>query len=188
VAIPAGPSVVAQTPAGDVLGQVSRIQVTFDEEIQPSSFTPDKISNFRDPRGNPVAVTGVRPVDGTNNHTFEISFPNQTILGVYSMVIGPDILDLDGRQMDQNHNGIPGEVPGDQYVARFTVQGPRVVSSIPSGNGSVPGLTAAFVTFNEPMNPSTFTPDKVFAFRGPDGFHDIRAVTPVVGTNDPPRA
>jgi hypothetical protein len=185
VAIPAGPSVVAQTPAGNVFGPVSSLRVTFDEEIQPDTFTTDQISNFLDSHGNPVTVTDVEPVAGTGNHTFEISFPAQSALGVYSMVIGPDILDLAGNAMDQDHDGITGEIPGDQYVARFTIQGPKIVASTPTGNANLPGAVASVtVTFNEPMDPSTFTPDKVAGFRGPDGFHNILAVTPVAGSND----
>src|SRR5262249_616622 len=34
---------------------------------------------------------------------------------------GPYVLDAYGNPMDQNNNLIPGEVPGDQYEARFTV-------------------------------------------------------------------
>src|ERR1700736_4731596 len=92
------------------------------------------------------------------------------------------MLDLYGNKLDQNGNGIPGEDPQDRYTFSFNVSGPRIIASVPAPNGFVrPGLTTVHVTFNEAMDPSTFTPSTV-SFTGPGG--RTISVTQVAPTSD----
>jgi hypothetical protein len=97
------------------------------------------------------------------------------------MVIGPHIRDVFGREMDQDNNGIPGETPQDQYTATFTVAAPQVVSSSPTGSTPAP-INHVLLTFNSPMDGSTFTPGKV-SFTGPGGAIAVSGVTEVPYTN-----
>jgi hypothetical protein len=189
--VSAGPYVLASAPAGGAFAPQSNVRVRFDRAIDVSTFTTASVDRFTRTVGSTVtdlrpAITGVTPVAGTNNTQFDISFAEQTALGAYSLVIGPDIRDLAGHPMDQNHNLIAGEVPDDEYTAAFSIQGPKVVASSPSGTNHLPAelIGSVTLTFNEPIDPPTFTPDKVFAFRGPSGFLPITAVTPVAGSND----
>ncbi len=183
--LPAGPSVITTTPGGNTFGNMSSVRVGFDEEINPDTFTPDKVL-FLSPGSIPITVTNVEPVDGSGDRQFQISFANQTTLGNYIMVIGPDIEDINGNPMDQNHNGIPGEIPGDQYVARITLQGPKITASTPAfGAVLTPqNVSSVRVTFNEPMDPATFTPAKIASFVGPRGNITVTTVTPVAGSNN----
>jgi hypothetical protein len=178
---PAGPVALALGPPSTP-GSTGHVQVTFSEAIDPATFTPSDVVSLVGPQG-PVAVTSVTPVDGTGNQTFEIDFPVQTALGVYTIVLGPDIRDAAGREMDQNANLIAGEIPGDEYVGKFTVVGPKVTASTPSTNVFAP-VGSVRLTFNEPMDPATFTPADVFAFTGPGGAIPVAAVTPVAGSNN----
>jgi hypothetical protein len=177
---PAGPSVVSQTPTNAV-GQVSSIRLTFDESIADSTFTADKIRSFTDPAGNAIPITNsdITPVAGSNDTQFDISFASQRTLGVYTIMVGPDIEDTLGHPMDQDHNGIPGEDPGDVYTGHFTINGPKIIAStdqsgVPLAPATPPAnylpgrLTAVLLTFNEPINPDTFTPSQV-EFTSPAG-------------------
>jgi hypothetical protein len=178
---PAGPVILAQNPV-TTNAPVSDLRVTFSREIDLATFTLSQIPSFTGPAG-PVHVTGITPVGGSGNKQFDISFTPQTALGNYTIVIGPDVRDVDGNAMDTNDNGITGENPGDQYIGHFTVVGPKIVASTPNKNLFGP-VSSIRVTFNEPMNPATFTPDKVFDFFGPNGQIPVTAVTPVSGFND----
>src|SRR5262249_31038750 len=40
---------------------------------------------------------------------------------IYTFTIGPKISDFAGNQMDQNNNGINGEVPGDRFTGTFVI-------------------------------------------------------------------
>jgi hypothetical protein len=116
-----GPKITASFPVnGSDAFPLDHIRVTFSEPMDPATFTPDKIASFVGPNG-PIPVTDVQPVAGSNNTRFDILFDAQTDSGTYTMVIGPDIRDLFGNEMDQNGNLIPGEIPGDQYTARVNV-------------------------------------------------------------------
>src|SRR5262249_15098868 len=72
--------------------------------------------------GSAIAVTGVNPVTaGATSTQFDITFAPQNATGVYTLVLGPDIQDAQGHSMDQNNNGITGEVPGDRYTSTFSI-------------------------------------------------------------------
>jgi hypothetical protein len=180
---PAGPSVTFQTPAADVFGHFSSLRVGFDESIDIATFTPDKVFSFTGP-GGPIAVTDVTVVAGTNNTQFDLTFADQAALGAYTIVLGPDIRDTFGHQMDQNHNGIPGEIPGDRYTGHFNIQGPKIIaSSLTPGSAFYPGgLSTVTVTFNEAMDPATFTVGQV-NLTGPAGQIPVTGVSPADDTN-----
>jgi hypothetical protein len=116
----AEPLVTNSTPSGNIRGTVSSVRVTFNAVMDPTTFDPSDVDSFMGPNGA-IAITAVTPVSGSNNTQFDISFAPQTTDGNYTMVIGPDIRDTMGNQMDQNANGIHGEIPGDQYTAHFMI-------------------------------------------------------------------
>src|SRR5262249_26032266 len=65
--------------------------------------------------------SSVTAVSSSGNTQFDLAFPSLGA-GSYTLTVGPDILDAaTGLQMDQNANGTPGEIPGDQFVSTFTV-------------------------------------------------------------------
>ncbi len=110
-----GPYVVSSTPSGSIGGGsgLSTIQVTFNEEINPATFTPSQVT-LTGPNG---AITGVSvtAVAGSNDHTFAITFPNQSAAGAYTLNVGPDVQDWYGNDMNQNRNGTNGEA-ADAFV------------------------------------------------------------------------
>jgi hypothetical protein len=186
VAPPAGPSVIAQVPAASIPGQVSSVRLTFDESIDTTTFTTAKIVSFTGPGGTALTVTGISAVSGTNNTQFDLTFAPQTALGVYTLVLGPDIRDTLGHQMDQNHNGVPGEIPGDRYTGTFSVQGLKVTASTPTGTMLPSNVNHVRLTFNEPVDPTTLTADQLVSFTGPAGLIDLSsaAFAVVAGTNN----
>ncbi len=117
----AGPQIIAQSPSGDLLDPVSSLRVTFNEAIDLGTFTTDDVAGFAGPAG-PIAVTGVSPVPGTANRQFDVTFATQSAPGSYSLVIGPLVYDRAGKPMDQNNSGTPGEIPGDQFIAKFALR------------------------------------------------------------------
>src|SRR5262249_12086094 len=105
----AGPYVVSSTPSGNVLGARNSVRVRFDRSIDVTTFTTDSIVSFTRTVGATTtdllsAVTGVTPVAGSDNRQFDVAFQSQGLAGTYRLTIGPNILDLDGNPMDQDHN------------------------------------------------------------------------------------
>jgi hypothetical protein len=173
----AGPYVYRSTISGPVCHPVDSVRLTFNTPIDPKTFTPAQVLSFVGPQGPAIPVTAVTPVEGTHDAQFDITFPRQTTLGHYTLVLSADIRDQQGRPMDQNLNGIAGEVPDDEYVLRFTLQPPRIVNGGPTNiNYDLP-ISTAFVVFDQPIDVSTFTPDKI-SFIGPRGPISITSITP----------
>ena len=50
-----------------------------------------------------------------------MTFPVQGRAGDYELVIGPNILDVAGLAMDENADGLYGQVPEDQYTAVWSI-------------------------------------------------------------------
>jgi subtilisin-like proprotein convertase family protein len=88
--------------------------VTFNEAIQPGSFTVSKVLSFIGPAGA-LTVTSIVPVAGSSTQ-FDILFADQTRNGNYSLTLDTGILDLAGNALNQNGNNLNGESPSDRYV------------------------------------------------------------------------
>jgi hypothetical protein len=176
-----GPRVTTiNLPANVLPGQVSSARVTFNTSMNASTFTSGKVQ-LTGPGGTTIPVT-VAAVTGSNNTQFDLTFAQLTVVGRYTLTIGPDIRDTFGNQMDQNDNFTPGEIPGDQFVASVAVHGPRIIASTPSGSVGGP-VSSVRVAFNVSMNASTFTPAKV-QLTGPGGAITVTGVTPVTGSSN----
>ena len=87
--------------------------MTFNEEINPATFTPSQVT-LTGPNGTITGVS-VTAVAGSNDHTFAITFPNQSAAGAYTLKVGPDVQDWYGNDMNQNRNGTNGEA-ADAFV------------------------------------------------------------------------
>ncbi|HQZ65816.1 MAG TPA: putative Ig domain-containing protein, partial [Planctomycetaceae bacterium] len=117
-----GPRVIDQLPATTAVGSIEAIRVRFDEPIDLSTFTQADVFAFLDPSGNTISVSSVSVIGGTNNTEFELHFARQTQLGVYSLRIGPSLMDVVGNAMNQDGDAVNGETLEDQYVVSFSLQ------------------------------------------------------------------
>lgn len=178
-----GPAVVTTSPNGDVMKAQDRIRVTFNERVETQTFTIDDIVDFQGPDGS-VNVNSVAPVANSAGREFEITFDAQSTLGNYALTFGPSITDPFGNPMDQDADGVNGETTADQFVATFTIipdtVGPFIVSISPDGALDQP-IDRVRIVFDEPIDPGSFTIDRVSDFIGPAGpiaVLDVESVSP----------
>jgi hypothetical protein len=113
-----GPQVTSHTPTGLVTGPIWSVDVTFDEEMDGSSFTTADIT-VTGPVGNAVALDATTPITDLGDHrTFTIHLAGpQGLAGLYDVTVGPDILDLAGNVMNQNGDNLQG----DGYTGTFDI-------------------------------------------------------------------
>lgn len=111
------PRVTQHSPAGDLAGTIDHVDVWFSEAIDKTTFTTGDVS-IRRPDDHTVGVSGIEEV-GLNR--FRISFAAQTAVGQYHVIVGPDVRDLAGNQLDQDHDGTFGEPGEDVYDATFNL-------------------------------------------------------------------
>ena len=102
-----GPSVVAVTPQGLILGPLERMEVTFGEPIDESTFSGGDV-RLVGPQGAVFATS----VQSLGDDRYALEFPPRSAPGGYELQVGPGILDLAGNAMDQDGDGVPAE-PGD---------------------------------------------------------------------------
>ena len=108
-----GPKVVSAIFGGSTSSSFNTVRVTFDKKINAPTFTPSDVA-LTGPNGK-LSVTAVTAVANRNNSAFDVTFANQTAAGNYSLIVGPDIWDVQAKRMDQNGNGINGEA-ADRYT------------------------------------------------------------------------
>lgn len=96
-----GPRILTRTPTavGSGAGPLKQIRVTFDEAINPATFSAADV-RLVDPWGLPVAVIGVAEVPASGATSFDVTFPDQTTRGVYTLTVGPNIADTAGNLMN----------------------------------------------------------------------------------------
>lgn len=114
-----GPRVVTSDPAGAVSGTVSRVRLQFSEPIDIETLGVEDIANFSGPEG-PIAIISALPVSGSTRQ-FDVTFAPQTVLGAYSLVVGPNIADANGNLMDQDRDGTGGEESDDAFTVEFEI-------------------------------------------------------------------
>jgi hypothetical protein len=114
----AGPFVVSNTQR--VVGSATSIRLRFNTSINVSTLTAGDV-RILTPSSAGVTPTSVAVVPGTGNRQFDVSFPAQTALGTYRVIVGPDIRDLAGNAMDQDFDQIVGEIVQDRHIGQFVV-------------------------------------------------------------------
>jgi hypothetical protein len=144
-----GPRVIGQTPTGQVPGPVQTLSVTFDDPIEPATFTLDDV-RVTAPDGRVLELAEELSYS-SDQRTFTFSLTTaETLLGIYRVHVGPDIRNVDGTLMNQDGDAINGETSGqDAYDGNVTVgppmaQAPSVTQRFESLDlGSFPGWSFA---------------------------------------------
>ena len=113
-------------PTATVAAPVSSFQVTFNEAIDPATFTADDVT-VTGPAGNPVALAASNAiVDSGDHQTFTINFASgQSLAGTYTFTVGPGRAGR-GRQPDESgpRCRLTGRAATTSTAGRFR-SGPR---------------------------------------------------------------
>jgi hypothetical protein len=97
------------------------VTITFNEGIDPTTLTTSNVT-LTGPGGAAVTITGINDLDTINSNVFSITFAASNPGGSYNLTIQPTVTDFASNPLDQNQNGVNGEVPGDVYKGRFLYQ------------------------------------------------------------------
>ena len=118
----AGPIVTGILARND--GQVvDYVDVTFDHDMDPASFTTDQ-ATVHAPGGGVLSVLGVQQ---QASDTFRVVFETPADAGQYELVVGPSITDEFGYAMNTDGDGVNGEDPDDLFNGFFDVVLPDLV-------------------------------------------------------------
>jgi len=134
-----GARVVAAVPSGagaagaGVEQVLQSFTVTFDDVMDAASFTADDVVVTAPARAE-VTVLGVTALSET---AFRVSLADAVAAGTYTVTVGPDILDEADNPMDQDDDGVNGEVD-DAYSFDIVLSNP----GLPVGTGD--GLLAEY--------------------------------------------
>ena len=108
----AGPRITGITPTESISTTFDHVVVTWNEPIDPTTFTTGDVS-LTGPPGS-ITVSTVTKLDELD---YQINFDSLSERGTYQIAIGPNIADPSGNLMDQNEDGTRGESTADQFRA-----------------------------------------------------------------------
>ncbi|MBI5383453.1 MAG: hypothetical protein HZA90_02060 [Verrucomicrobia bacterium] len=118
------PMVIAQYPSGSVNRFVSYVDVTFNQPVDPATFTTSDLV-LTAPSG-PIPASQIT-LSGGGGVTWRIGFPTQFANGAYSFNVGPHIANLFGQELETNYSG--------GFTVNFTT--PTTTASQTGGNLSL---------------------------------------------------
>ena len=173
-----GPRIVLHSPSGLVPEPVNEVHVTFNEPINDESFTTDDVKVTADALFLYIPVTGIHPA---GYDTYRIAFDGPGLPVDYQVLVGPHVEDLAGNEMNQDADGVNGEMPDDIYDAGFVVVDAAQVADMWPAPGSARWLVSSVrARFTRDMDGETINGKSVWVSRdpGPDG---------QFGTSDDPR-
>src|SRR5262249_49114057 len=110
-----GPRITSATP-NSLLTPLSSITVNFDSGINAATLDSGDVQ-LSGPSGA-VGISSITPLSATS---YRLSFARQNTGGTYSLSIGPNIADAAGNAMDQDQDGINGEIHDDVFMTSFNV-------------------------------------------------------------------
>jgi len=120
------PTVIAQSPSGQLDRFVSYVDVTFNQPVDPGTFTNTDLV-LTTPSGS-IPASQFTLTGGGGGSTWRIGFPTQTANGGYSLTVGPHVANLFGQEMPSAYQGA--------FNIQFTL--PVFSSSL---NGTSPALS-----------------------------------------------
>jgi len=170
--------VSGHTPAGNALPPLGSLLIHFQYEMDPASFSiAEDILRFEGPSG---AISATQAA-WLSSRTLQLTFPTQTELGSYELVLGSQMSDREGRGLDQDGDGVPGESPDDEYLAAFRFPAFWVMSHEPNGERTE-AVDSLRIRFSQPVQPGDCTAADV-TLNGPLGSIPI-ANDPLRVSND----
>jgi len=130
-----GPVATNAAPRGVVSGSISFFDITFNEAINFGTMqTNDAI--ITGPSGT-IFVTGLNLFGGRRAR---FSFPVQSAPGIYTIVVGPNIADTVGNNMNQDSDATNGEATDDRYTNAVTLTAADLaVSNVTAPASAAPG-------------------------------------------------
>ncbi len=123
------PAILDHSPKGLVLEPIDHVDVTFDDAIDPSSFTTDDLALIGP--GGPVADAGLS-ITPLEDNAYRIGFNPQAAGGVYHVAISNEIDDLAGNRMAEGY-----EAGFEQTRADLEVRDLAATSASPGGDVQV---------------------------------------------------
>ena len=128
---------------------VSEIDVVFDRDMNPATFTAAQILRVIGPAGPISGPFTVQP--GSDARTFRIGLPTQQISGTYRVILGSGIQDARGQAVDTNLNAGVDALRGTAVnVPTITTSFPATIptggSTIPDASLSSPGVLVSTIS------------------------------------------
>lgn len=111
-----GLGVLNHTPFGSVTEPFQYLDMMFSREINDTTFDDGDI-NLEGPNG----IIPIHTLSCLGENIWRISFAEQSVPGNYHIHVGPNIEDTFGNEMDQDKDGIEGEILDDRYDGTVTI-------------------------------------------------------------------
>jgi hypothetical protein len=135
--------VMAVIPKGAAATPFKTIEIRFSGSVQGGTFTAEDVQ-LTGP-GGPYTTGTPSQLSGDR---YEITFTQSTGLAIYSLSIGPNVLDSSGQAMDQDGDAVRGEAGQDAYQGSLFAAAATINASDSTYDGRYLVVSNTTVTIN----------------------------------------
>jgi subtilisin family serine protease/subtilisin-like proprotein convertase family protein len=176
----AGAKILTSEAIGINSGAITGFKVKFSEAIQVSTLTAASIK-VNSPSGSLLTVSGITAVAGSNNTEFTFNIARSSNSGIYTIKVGPNVLDLTGNKMNQDGDTINGELTQDVYSASFTQTSSTTFNFYNTTSSAIRDFTktVSYITINQDITITdlnvainvthTYDSDLIISLKSPTG-------------------
>jgi len=160
-------------------GAISGFKVKFSEAIIVSTLAANIKVTF--PNGSVHNVSNITAVAGSNNTEFTFNIARTSDSGIYTIQVGPNVLDLARNKMNQDGDTINGELTQDVYSASFTHTRTTTFNFSNTTSSQIRDLTktVSYITINQDITITdlnvainvthTYDSDLIISLKSPTG-------------------
>jgi len=134
----------------NVDASLNGIQINFNKSIEPSSFTAAQVT-VTDTAQHIIPVSSVGRITDTE---YKVNFEPPLLAGTYTLKVWPEILGINGLPLDQNRNGVGGELT-DAFEQNIVVNYSLPAAVTPTVNTTLStgtSLTLSWPAYVKPVN------------------------------------
>jgi|GEM_PF-1071174 len=130
---------------------LDNVTLNFSKDMEPASFTSEQF-DITDASQNRVLISSITKISDTS---YKLIFAPALLAGTYNLKVLPSLLGEDGLPLDQNKNGVGGEVQ-DAFEASINVSyaAPLNATSMidPQGLGNGTSINISWPSYTKAVN------------------------------------
>jgi hypothetical protein len=167
-------TVVSASLAGAAANTIDTAHVTFNVPVDPSSAVPVHTALLL-PNGASIHPTSIQAVTGSNNTSFNLLFPVESMGGTYHLSVGPWFVAAGTGQPMPAVYSLSAQL---NSAAALSVTSATMSGTAPNT------IDSAQVTFNQPVDPSSAVPVHAGLLLPNGATIHPTSIVPVAGSNN----
>lgn len=158
------PFVASSSKQTNADATLSSITLNFNKTMEPTSFTAGQFSMV----DSTQKIIPIDSITKMSNTSYKVGFASPLLAGTYTFTALPQLVGANGLPLDQNKNGVGGELT-DAFSLAVTVAyaSPSAVVPTVNSSGTGTGLSVSWPAYVKPVNGKDISKYRVYVSTNP---------------------